>query len=141
MRPTVSPMRLAPEAQQTRLWTMWRPGADLWTAGRWTADAERPARAAEERRQGDGPGRGDNRGRRRAKLRGGGAGAPVRSTPKGSEQVHGAAFGYRSQLAGPNTPVASQNSTSANRDKSVHLSHNGGWHPASGVPSTASRPG
>lgn len=33
--------------------------------------------------KGDGPGRGDNRGRRRAKLRGGGAGAPIRSTHKG----------------------------------------------------------
>ena len=69
-------------------------------------------------RKGDGPGRGDNRGRRRAKLRGGGAGAPVRSTPKGSEHVHGDALRCELQLACRKTPAEVCPERPANRDES-----------------------
>ena len=120
--------------------------------------------------KGDGPGRGDNRGRRRAMLRGGGAGAPARSTPKGERALQwwpfypfiatlrtecplicplARATGTRpppqSGHIRPPGPPASRPGVRRRARSPLTCSRSPApherWHPADGVPSTVSRPG
>ena len=87
MGSTVPVRRPAGQDRWPRLWTPIPPHRSCGRRWPISRGGQRAREALVEK--GDGPGRGDNRGRRRAKLRGGGAGAPVRSTPRGSEQING----------------------------------------------------
>ena len=139
--------------------------AHLWTASRdspggmWTADRSRAtARADRDRetrpRERGRPRSGDNRGRRRTVLRGGGAGPPSARPRRGANTFIVDHLSFNRNSAGPrNRRVAPPNRHPTGgyptndgypprtRRQLAGRAPAGGWHPADGVPSTVIRLG